>query len=237
LAQHILRKDLKKDQVRETFVQGAEAVLSHQTLAIYVLAALVVVAAGVFGWWTYTQRQTMQASSAFDSAMRTFQTPAGTPPVAGETVYPDNNQKFMAAAKQFSDVAAKYPRTRGGQLALYYQALSYEKIDKNDEARKLLRSLESGGGEEAGVLARFELAQLDDRTGQGDEAVKLYQDLIAKPSILAPKPVVMLALAAHYSQNNPSEAAKLYSQIKSEYPDTPIAEQADQALALLPGKS
>jgi hypothetical protein len=115
--------------------------------------------------------------------------------------------------------------------------LSYERIDKDDEAKKLLRSLESGGGEEAGVLARFELAQLDDRTGQGDEAVKLYQDLIAKPSILAPKPVVMLALAAHYSQSNPSEAAKLYGQIKSEYPDTPIAEQADQALALLAGKS
>ena len=30
---------------------------------------------------------------------------------------------------------------------------------------------------------------------------------------------------------------KLYSQIKSEFPDTPIAEQADQALALLSGKS
>ena len=237
MAQHILRKDLKKDQVRETFAQGAEAVLSHQKLAIYVLAVLVVVAAGAFGWWTYTQRQAVQASSAFDNAMKTFQTPAGTPAVAGETVYPDNNQKFMAAAQQFSDVASKYPRTRGGQLARYYQALSYERMDRDDEAKKLLRTVESGGGEEAGVLARFELAQVDDRTGQGDEAVKLYQELIAKPSILTPKPVVMLALAAHYSRINPSEAAKLYSQIKSEYPDTPVAEQADQALALLPGKS
>jgi len=48
---------------------------------------------------------------------------------------------------------------------------------------------------------------------------------------------VMLALAQHYAQSNPSEAAKLFQQIKSEYPDTPIAEQADQALALLPSKS
>jgi hypothetical protein len=233
----IVRKDLKKDQVRETFAHGAEAVLSHQTLALYVLAGAIVVAAGAFGWWTYTQRQTAQASSAFDSAMRTFQTPAGAPPVPGETAYPDDHQRFTAAAQEFSEVAAKYPRTRGGQLSRYYRALSYEKTDKNDDAKKLLRGLESGGNEEAGVLARFELAQLDDRTGQGDEAVKLYQELIAKPSILAPKPVVMLALASHYGQANPSEAAKLYSQIKSEFPDTPIAEQADQALALLPGKS
>ena len=233
----IIRKDLKKDEFRETFEHGAEAVLSHQKLTMYVLAGAIVVALAIFGGWTYTQRQAAQASTAFDGAMRTFQTPAGVPAAAGETVYPDDAQKYAASAKQFADVAEKFPRTRGGQLARYYQALSYEKIEKTDDAKKLLRGLESGGNEEAGVLARFELAQLDDRTGQGEEAVKLYQALIAKPSILAPKPVVMLALASHYAASNPAEAAKLYGQIKSEYPDTPVAEQADQALALLSGKS
>jgi hypothetical protein len=73
--------------------------------------------------------------------------------------------------------------------------------------------------------------------GQGDEAVTLYQQLIAKPTVLVPKPIVMLALAEHYSDKNPAEAVKLYNQIKSDYPDTPVAEQADQALAFLPGKS
>ena len=87
-------------------------------------------------------------------------------------------------------------------------------------------------------MARFELAQMHDRAGQSDEAVKLYKDLIAKPSVLVPKPVVMLTLAEHYSaKNNSAEATQLYSQIKSEYPDTPIAQQADQELNLLPGKS
>jgi TolA-binding protein len=86
-------------------------------------------------------------------------------------------------------------------------------------------------------MARFELAQLNDRMGQGEEAVKLYQQLIAKPVVLVPKPVVMLALAEHYGAKNPAEASKLYTQIKSDYPDTPIAEQATQELNLLPGKS
>jgi hypothetical protein len=86
-------------------------------------------------------------------------------------------------------------------------------------------------------MACFELAQLDDRTGQGEEAVKLYKQLIAVPAVLVPKPVVMLALAEHYRQKNPTEAAKLYAQIKSEYPNTPVADQADQQLALLPGKT
>jgi outer membrane protein assembly factor BamD (BamD/ComL family) len=54
--------------------------------------------------------------------------------------------------------------------------------------------------------------------------------------VLVPKPVVLLSLAEHYRDKDPAQAAKLYAQIKSEYPETPIADQADQELALLPGK-
>ena len=86
-------------------------------------------------------------------------------------------------------------------------------------------------------LAQFELAGIDDRTGQGANAEALYKHLVANPTVLVPKPVAMLTLAQHYGAKNPTEAAKLYSQIKSEFPDTPISEQADQALALLPSKS
>ena len=236
MAQHILRKDLKKDEFRETLAHGAEAVLSHQTVTLYVVAGALVIALAGFGWWTYAQRKSSAAAAAFDSALRTFQRPVGTPPVAGETSYPDDSKKFTAAAQQFSDVAKKYSRTHAGSLAQYYAALSFEKLGKNDDAKKLLAGLE-GGSDDVAAMARFELAQLDDRTGQPDQAVKLYQQLIDKPSLLAPKPVVMLMLASHYAQSNPAQAAKLYGQIKSEYPDTPIAEQADQALALLPGKS
>lgn len=237
MAQHISRRELKKDEVRETFAHGAEAVLSHQQLTLYILIAAIVVAVGIFGWRTYAQRQTVKAFAAFDGAMTIFQAPTGVPPTPGEVSYPDDTRKFTDAQQKFSEVASKYPRTHAGELASYYQALSYEKLGKNDEARKLLQSLESGSDEEVAAMAKLELAGLDDGMGQGDEAASLYQQLIAKPTVLVPKPVAMLGLAGHYRQSNPSEAAKLYGQIKLEYPDTPMAQQADQALALLPAKS
>ena len=81
---HISRKELKKDEIRDTFAHGAEAVLSHQQLTMYLVIAALVVALGFFGWKTYTERQTTRASAAFDDAMADFQARVITP---GEPTY------------------------------------------------------------------------------------------------------------------------------------------------------
>lgn len=239
MAQHISRKELKKDEVREGLAHGIEAVLSHQQFTTYFLAALVVAALAYFGWQAYQQRETAKASSAFDNAMKIFQaripTP-GQPTPPDQPFYTNEQKKYTDAAAKFAGVAAKYKHTRPGKLATYYDALSLEKLGKYDDAREQLQAAMHSDEDTASVV-RFNLAQLDDQTGRGDEAEKIYQQLIAKPTVFVPKPMAMFALAQHYAQKNPSEAAKLYEQIKSEYPGTPFADQADQALALLPGKS
>jgi TolA-binding protein len=242
LARHISRKELKTDEVRETFAHGAEAVLSHRQTSTYILAAVLIVAAAILGWRTYTERETAKGAGALSEAMKVFQAPLGNqpglpPPLPGEPTYKDDQTKFAAAAQKFEDVAKKYAHTRPGQLARYYAGLSLERLGKNNEAKQQLQSAADGGDADFASLARFELAQIEDKTGQGDRAAKIYQDMMAKPGVLVPKPVVMLALAEHYREGNPAEAAKLYAQIKSEYPDTAIAQQADQELALLPGKT
>ena len=240
MTQHVSRKELKTDEVRDTFLQGIKALASHQRATLYIVVAALVVVLGVFGWRAYAARETVKASAAFDTSMNVFQAPVaapGTTPQPGVVTYKDEKTKYTEAVQKLADVAAKYPRTRPGELARYYQALSLEKLDKNDDAKKALQPLTASSDADFAAMARFELAQLDDRMGQGDEATKVYRDLIAKPTILVPKPVVMLALAHHYGEKNPTEAAKLYTQIKTDYPDTAIAEQADQELTLLPGKS
>ena len=241
MSEHISRKDLKTDEVRDTLAKGADAVLSHQSLTIYILIAALAIGLAVFGFKTYTERQTVKAAALYDDAMKVFSARVlapGEPAQPGETTFTDEKTKYTQAAGKFANLAKMYPRTRPGQLAEYYVGLSDERLGQNDEAKKSLQSLANGSDYDLAAMARFELAQMHDRGGQSDEAVKIYQDLIAKPSVLVPKPVVMLTLAEHYSaKNNPAEASKLYAQIKSEYPDTPIAQQADQALNQLPGKS
>ena len=67
MADHLSRKELKHDKVRETFEHGAEAVLSHTRIATIALLALVVIAAGYFGWKIYSDHQNGEAQVALEA--------------------------------------------------------------------------------------------------------------------------------------------------------------------------
>ncbi len=67
MTQHVSRKELKTDEVRDTFLQGIKALASHQQATLYIVIAALVVVLGVFGWRAYAARETVKASAAFDS--------------------------------------------------------------------------------------------------------------------------------------------------------------------------
>lgn len=239
MPQHISRKELKKDEIRETLSHGAEAIFSHQRqIWIYGGIAVLVVLAS-WGWRLYTQNQTAKGAAALADPMKVYQARIRTvaeTAAPDEITYLDEKNKYADAVKKFTDVANRYPRTRPGQLARYYEALSLEKLGRYDEAEKDLNSLQSSKDESLSALARFKLAQVYDEAGKGPQAVQLYQQLANKPTLFVPKPVVLLALADHYSVSDPTQAAKLYKQVKDEFPDSQAAQVADQRLQLLPTK-
>jgi predicted negative regulator of RcsB-dependent stress response len=238
VAQHILRKDLKKDEIRETFVHGVESVASHQQLLWIVVSAALVVALAVFGWRSYTQRQTAKATAALDDAMNVFQARIRAPGEAaqpGELTYVDEKNKSTDAERNFLEVASQYGRTRPGQLARYYAALCEVQLNKLADAENNLKQLSSGADADLAGLARFQLAKVYDQEGKASQAVDLYKQLADKPTLFVPKPLVLLTLADHYRKSDPPEAEKLYNQVKQEFPDA--ADQADQGLELLKAKS
>ncbi len=237
MAQHISRKELKHDEFREKLSHGAAAVVSHQQQVWLYGAILVVVLLGVFGYRYYMQRQSARASVELADAMKIYDArirAVNEPAQPGELTYVDEKNKFSDAAQKFAQVAGRYSRTQPGRVARYYDALTLEQLERYADSEKDFKTLESSGDEGFAALADFQLAQIYDKTNRGPQAVQVYQKLADKPSMFVPKPIVLLALADHYSQSDPAQATKYYQQVKSEFPDTQAAQLADQRLQLLP---
>ncbi len=238
MAQHILRKDLKKDEIREKLVSGFESVASHQQAMWIVVTAALVVALAVFGWNSYAGRQTAKASAAMDDAMKIFQArirTAGEPVDPSEVTYLDEKNKYTDADKKFLAVADQYGRTKPGQMARYYAALSEVQLQKFADAEKNLGAVVSSGDENLASLAKYQLAEVYQRENKGAQAVDVLKQLSDKPSVFVPKAMAMLALADYYRKSDPAQATKLYNQVKQEFPEA--AQEADQGLELLNSKS
>ena len=240
MTEHISRKELKQDKIKETLEHGAEAVISHAQFA-GVLAAVILVLALIYGGWRfYIDRQTGQASVAFNAAMKAFQGRIGTAPDPSdpsERAYRDENARVQDALTKFTNTATKYPSTNPGRLARYYAAICLEDLERQNQALEELKKISGSSDKELASLAQYQTAIIYSRTGKTDDAVKLFRALADKPSTVVPRPFVLLELASVLRASKPNEAATIYQQIKKEFPDTPLAEQADRGLDSISPKS
>lgn len=237
---HISRKELKQDKIKETIEHGAEAVLSHGQFVGILVAVAVVLAIGYFGWHFYIDRQTAQANVALDDALKAYQGRVGTassPADPSEPVYPDETARAQDALNKFTKVADSYASTNPGKMARYYEALCLEDLDRQNQALEELKKISNSNEKELAAMAQYQMAVIDARTGKTDDAVKLLRVLADKPSVLVPRPLALLELAGALRNSNPKEATTIYQQIKKEFPDTAIADQADRGLDAIAPKS
>jgi hypothetical protein len=149
----------------------------------------------------------------------------------------DPAQRSQDAQIRLSAVATKYPNTSPGRLARYYSALCLMDLDKLNQASEELKRLETGSDKELAALANFQKALIAERTGKNDQAIPILRALSTSGSILVPKPLVLLELASILRQTNPKEAVTLYEQIKKDYPNTNVADEADRGLGELAPQS
>jgi predicted negative regulator of RcsB-dependent stress response len=236
VSEHISRKELKHDRVRETIEHGAEAVFSHTRIASIAILVAIVLLSGYYGWKIYNDRQTAQAQAALDDAMKIFNAQIllpGQPRVPGEVSYVDSAQRSQDAEVRLSAVAAKYSNTPPGRLARYYSAICLMDMDKLNQASEELKKLQNGSDKELAALANFQQALIAERSGKNDQAIPILRALSNSGSILVPKPLVLLELAGILRQTNPKEAVTLYEQIKKDYPNSSVADEADRGLGEL----
>jgi len=241
VADHLTRKELKQDKIRESIEHGAEAVYSHSQVAAAAVAAILVVVLVYGGWKFYSDRQTLQASAGLDEAMKIYNAPirqANEPATPGELTYTDSQKRAQDASQKFAAVADKYANTNPGKLARYYEGLTLLDLEKQNQAIEELKKVVGGSDKELSAMAQYQMATIYARSGRVDEAAKAYRSVADSQSVLVPRPLVLLELADLLRQTKPAEAAAVYQQIKKDYPgNSAVSERADRGLDLLAPKS
>ena len=157
MAEHISRKELKQDKIKETIEHGAEAVLSHGQFAGILIAVALAIVIGYSGWHFYIDRQTAKASIEFDAATKAYQGRIGPPPPGSadpsEPFFSDEKARAQDALSKFTKVANSYPSTNPGKLARYYAALCLEDLERQNQALEELKKISGGSDKELAAMA------------------------------------------------------------------------------------
>lgn len=234
----ISRKELKSDE----FVSGMDAALEyylqHQRAVITAIVVLVVVVASGYGYMTWSRTRNLAASALLSQALTTMHatvqaqpSSANAPAPAGIT-YPTVAERGTAAAQQFQAVINQYGSTNAGQLARVYLGLA--QLDANDpHAPQTLQAAAQSGDAAAATAAQHALANLDIQQGKLAAAHTLLEALTKQDSPTLPRAVAIIELASLDRTYNPKEAAQLYKQLQTDFPNTATAQQAQQDLANL----
>src|ERR1700683_374346 len=111
VTEHILRKDLKRDAVRDTLLDTGRAIATHERTAAWIIGVAAVIALAVFGWKTYSDRQTVKAAVLFNDALQVY-TSATQPPQPGKLPLGPPEKSYADASEKFRQVALQYPHTR-----------------------------------------------------------------------------------------------------------------------------
>jgi TolA-binding protein len=235
------RHQLKEDRFSKVTLEAAENAahwtVEHQSKLIVAVIAVAVLAAIGLGGWYYVSQQDEKASVDLSTAVRTLETPirpAGIPPQPGYDSFGSSQERATTARKQFQDIVDKYPHTHSADMARYFVGLTSEQLNDNDSAERNLQAAANSSSSELASLGKFALASVYRAEGKDTQAVDIYKQLIAKPTVVVSKATAQLELAALYeSTKKPDEAKRIYDQVAKENPSSEAGSDAQRRAAAL----
>lgn len=227
------RHALKQDGLVQATTSSVGWIHAHRDNVVrFSIAVVVVIAAAVAGILIYNQRSAA-SEAAFGHAVETYTTPLkqpGVPADPGQPTFATSADRAKAANPQFLAVADQYGMLEAGRNARYFAGLSYIDLGNKPAAESELKQVADGHDSNIGSLAKSALAGLYHQSGRDAEAIKLYQELIAKPTDTVPASAAKLQLAELYEATKPAEARKLYAELEDKEKTTAAGQIAAEKL-------
>lgn len=212
------RHALKQDRLVDATRTSVDWFQDHRSTVIRsCIAAILCIALLIAGLVAYSKRSTA-AELGFGEAMDTYNAPLaqpGQPPTPGEKTFATAAARAAQANQQFVQVANQYGLFEAGKTARYFAGLTAIDLGQTGAAETYLSKVADGRDASLASLAKLALANLYQQTNRNSQAVVLLNQLIAKPTNTVPADAARLQLASLYEKTNPSEANKIYAQLKS----------------------
>ena len=225
---HISRHELKEDRLRTSYEEFEEFVKTRYKEIATVAGIVIVVVGLVAGLRQYQDRREAEANEALGAALKTFRAYVGVLPqgsfAPGLQTYPTARDKYKKAQEQFLGVIqnhSRVPEPKTVAVARYHLGLCQSLLGDQSAAVKTLQEAAGDSDRNIAALARFALAGEFQKTGKVDEAVKIYQDLAARPTPTVPEATAKLRWRMPIAPPSPARRGNSISNWKSSLPRTP----------------
>ena len=226
---HALKGDKFAQATRTsvTWLSGHKTNVLRWTISA---AVAIVLAVGLLIFWNVRESA---ADTALGQAVDTYSAPLalpGAPPQPG--TYATSADRSKAANQQFKAVADKYGWLPEGAKARYFLGVTDQEMGQTSAAESELKSVAESWNRNVANLAKMALASIYRQTGRDQQAIDLYNEVIAKPSDTVTAGTAQLDLADLYvATGKEAQAKALWAKLKDSDKDGAAGSIAAQKLS------
>jgi predicted negative regulator of RcsB-dependent stress response len=226
------RRALKNDKFAQAAVSSASWISEHQTSVVRWAITAGAILVLIVGGWIYGAWRSSAANAALGAALDVYTSPLalpGAPPEPG--VYATAADRAKEANREFVAVAHDFGWLPEGSRAHYFAGVTYVELGQNGSAETELTAASHSWDRNLSNLAKLALAGLYHQTSRDNEAIDLYNQIVAKPSATVSAPVAQLDLADLYaSEGKQDQARALWAKVRDADKDGAAGEIAAQKL-------
>ena len=227
------RHALKGDKFAQATKTSVTWLSGHRTNVVrWAIGAAAVLVVGI-GFLVFWNMQQSAAEQALGKALDIYTAPLALPGAPAESgTYATVTDRAKAANQQFKAVADKYGWLTEGSKARYFQGVTEQELGQTAAAEADLKKVADAWNRNLANLAKVALASIYHQTGRDQQAIDLYNEIIAKPSETVTAGVAQLDLADLYDATGKQAQAKaLWAKLKDSDKDGAAGSIAAQKLS------